>query len=293
MSFTAYQPKDLYAEVTNKIIADLEKGTVPWIKPWKCGLPFGGAAYNAASKKVYRGINTLLLFRPQFNHTGWMTFNQVRAAGGHVRKGEKGSMIVFFKIYKTTEKDKVTGENKDKSVPLLRSFTVFNLDQIDGLPEKYLPKQDERTDVERHAEADKVMAKAKIEHGGDRACYIPDLDLIKLPEPKAFANTESYYATSLHEMGHWTGHKSRLARTFGVHGTPNYAKEELVAEMSAAFMCATLGIQGQLQHADYIASWLSVLKSDKKAIVQAAGLAQKAADLVLGIDPTKLSEDAE
>jgi antirestriction protein ArdC len=285
---------DLYQEVTDKIVAALESGVAPWVRPWRAG-KCGGMPHNAITGKAYRGINVPLLWAPARPSAAWMTYKQAQGIGAQVRKGERGSMIVFYKPFTVTDKD---NSDKVKTIPLLRSFTVFNVDQIDNVPAKYLPALEPVESVRPDASiADTMMALATVRHGGDRAFYSPSLDYIQLPEFAQFHKQAGYRATSLHELTHWTGHADRCAREYGKRfGDQAYAREELVAEMGAAFLCAHAGIDAQLEHASYIESWLSVLKADKRAILIAASHAQKAADYVLlnaGIVQPETTETTE
>jgi antirestriction protein ArdC len=274
--------RDLYSEVTSKILDSLEKGVAPWVRPWKQSERFGGFAYNAISGKPYRGINVALLYAPHYPRAGWMTFKQALDVGANVRKGERSSLIVFFKKHVVKERNAATGEDKEKTIPLLRAFNVFNLDQVDNLPAKFAPAEDTRSEFERHEHAEKLLAQASVTHGGDRAFYSPSADVIRLPQPSQFDNPACYYATGLHELTHWTGHTKRLAREYGKRfGDSAYAREELVAEMGAAFLCAHSGIAAKLQHAEYIGSWIKTLKEDKRAVLVAASAAQRAADFVM------------
>lgn len=273
---------DVYTTVTDSIIKALEAGVAPWVKPWATnsgtGLPF-----NAVSKRPYSGTNVLLLFMAGgakgYSSDGWLTYKQAQEAGGHVRKGEKGTQIVFAKqITKTTFDD--AGNEQEERIPVLRLFTVFNVEQCEGLPDSLTGK------VEQPAVAGIPLAdafirglKANVSYGGNKACYIPSRDLIRLPLLSAFKTPEDHYATAIHEHAHWTGHESRLNRNLrNRFGDEAYAAEELIAEMTAAFVCARLGLQGQLQHAEYIGSWLKVLKGDKRAIFTASAAAAKASD---------------
>ena len=276
---------DLYASVTDKIIAALEAGTAPWVCPWSKGQGSALPA-NLASSRPYRGINVLLLNMQQMAHgyplNRWITFQQAKALGGSVRKGEHGTGIVFFKMLERDEAANDPGTRK--VIPLLRSFTVFNADQVDGLPEALtaIPAPPEGwTPI---AAAEEVMARsgATIRHSGDRAFYRPADDLIYMPPREAFPNPSNYYATALHELTHWTGAESRCNRVLSsrLH-IEAYAFEELVAEMGAAFLASHCGLPGELQHASYIASWLTALKNDKRLIFTASSLAQKAADFLL------------
>jgi antirestriction protein ArdC len=273
---TACEKGDIYTTITNKIIEALEAGTAPWVKPWASL----GAPRNAITKREYSGINTILLAMTTFSSNQWLTYNQARAAGGQVRKGEKGTTVVFFKPL--TIKDKSEQAEDEKVIPLLRSFTVFNTQQIEGLPESFIqtikPQINEFADNET---AEMLLVQANITHGSNRACFIPSRDEIHLPNKTEFKNVSDYYATALHELTHWTGHKSRLARDFsGRFGDGAYAFEELIAELGAAFLCASSGVDGQLQHDSYIASWLKVLKNDKKAIFTAAAAARKSTEFL-------------
>jgi antirestriction protein ArdC len=274
---------DLYQAVTDRIIESLESGVAPWVRPWTCTGKHGGMPYNAASGKPYRGINVALLWAPQYATAAWLTFKQAKDLGAHVRKGERGSMIVFYKPFAVTDRNAApdaNGNRPERLIPLLRSFTVFNVAQIDDLPERFAAPVVAETPAESVRDA--MMAIADVRHGGDRAFYAPGPDYIQLPHAAQFATIGEYRATALHELTHWTGHASRCAREYGKRfGDSAYAREELVAEMGAAFLCAIAGVDGRLQHAEYISHWLAVLKADKRAIVTAASHAQKAADYVL------------
>lgn len=289
---TNYKPKDLYQEVTDKIIAEIEGGRIPWIKPWT-NSGHGGLPYNVISGKPYRGINSMILIAPAAGE-GWLTFKQAQQVGAQVRKGEKGSMIVFFKPLKIEDRNApADATDKSKTIPMLKHFTVFHTSQVDNLPEKYQPKEcpvpSEKVRIEA---AEKLLEQSTIKHGGDRAFYNTGSDSITLPFQDQFKSVDDYYATALHELTHWTGHSSRCAREYGKRfGDQAYAREELVAEMGAAFLCAKTGIAGQLQHAAYLQSWLGVLKADKRALLVAAGAAQRAADFVTGWKAEEQEED--
>lgn len=270
--------KDIYQTITDQIIAALEQGAAPWVKPWStAGLP-----RNAVSGREYSGINTILLAMSPYGSPLWLTYNQAKAAGGQVRKGERGTGIVLFKPFNVTDVNNPIAP--EKSIPLLRSFTVFNVQQIDNLPEKFILVNKPQLDsFEYNKEAEMYLGKAIIEHGKSKACFIPSADVIYMPSKFYFKSESDYYATGLHELTHWTGHKSRLARDFsGRFGDGAYAFEELIAELGAAFLCGHCGIDGQLQHANYIQSWLKVLKNDKRAIFTAAAAARKASEFVTG-----------
>ena len=283
---------DIYASVTQQIITALEAGTAPWICPWRHeGL--GLAPANLSTGRPYRGINTLLLnLRTSANGYSlnrWITFQQARALGGHVRRGESGTQVVFFTMHDLKAKDDhstraANDEPARRVIPLMRSFTVFNAAQVEGLPEALTakPLQTEGWDPVVAAESLLDRSGAVIRHGGDRAFYQPSDDLIQLPPQRMFATPEGYYGTALHELTHWTGHPSRCNRSpTGRQQIEAYAFEELVAEMGAAFLNSHCGIEGELQHASYIASWLQALRNDKRLIFSAASLAQRAADYVI------------
>jgi len=282
------QPRvDVYERVTASIVRALEQGTRPWMKPWSriegegaAGLPL------RANGTPYRGINVLLLWGAAadagYTSSTWMTYKQAEAQGGRVRKGERGSMVVFANSFTKTETGE-NGQDEEREIPFLKAYTVFNVAQIDGLKEldaSPVPVLEKPQLIER-AEAFITGTGAVIRHGGNRAFYAPGSDHIQLPPVQAFRDIESYTATKAHELIHWTGHASRTAREFGRRfGDSAYAIEELVAEMGAAFLCAELGvaIEPREDHASYLAHWLQVLKEDKRAIFTAASQAQKAID---------------
>lgn len=270
---TACEKGDIYQTITDKIIAALETGSAPWVKPWASL----GAPRNAITGREYSGINTVLLAMTDCTSNQWLTFQQAKTAGGNVKKGEKGTTVVFFKPL--TIKEKTDQQTEDeKVIPLLRTFTVFNTQQIEGLPEKFTPPiKPQISAFDENEAAETLLNQAQIQYGMNRACFIPSLDKIHLPNKSEFNSIPDFYATALHELTHWTGHKNRLARDFtGRFGDAAYAFEELIAELGAAFLCASTGINGQLQHDSYIASWLKVLKNDKKAIFTASAAARKA-----------------
>jgi antirestriction protein ArdC len=274
--------RDVYQEVTDKIIAELEAGTTPWVKPWATA--GSHIPHNAATGRPYHGVNTLLLWMATaskgYSSQGWVTFKQAQDLGGHVRKGEHGEHVVFWKFLDKTERDQQTGEDHSVRIPMARMYTVFNVEQCEDLK---LPKREtiELSEHERHAAAEALIqgSMARVIYGGDRACYIPSRDEVHMPELGVFESAASYYATHLHELTHWTGHKTRCDRDLsGRFGSESYAAEELIAELGAAFLCGELGIQGELRHASYIESWLRVLRLDKRAIFTAASMATKAAE---------------
>jgi antirestriction protein ArdC len=274
----------VYEEVTQKIIEELEQGTAPWVKPWQGGV--GRMPYNATSQRRYSGVNVLLLwseaFRKGYRHHGWLTFKQARALGGHVKKGEHGCHVVYASSFTKHEQGE-DGEEQDRKIPFLKSYTVFNVAQTERLPSLIyaVPEKKPLDDAIEDVEVFLARIGADVRHGGDRACYMPGMDAIALPEPSCFETAAHYYATSLHEHTHWSGAKHRLNRDLtGRFGDAAYAAEELVAELSAAFLCASLSIPGRLRHAEYLGSWLKVLQEDKKAIFTAASRATEAAQFL-------------
>ena len=276
-------PTDVYQEVTDRIVAALESGTVPWRKPWTSGT---SEHHNPVSKTVYRGINPFLLDLTAqaagYGDPRWITFNQARAKGGCVRKGEKGTLVIFWKMLR--KQDDETGELR--TIPLLRHYRVFNIAQVDGIE---WPKLERRTfnPVECAEQIIREMQHAPvIQHGGPSAYYHPVLDTVQLPVREAFEDESAYYHTAFHELAHSTGHKTRLnrvevTRARVAFGDGDYALEELVAELGAAMVAGRAGIEPRTnQNAAYIASWLKALRNDHKMIVTAAGRAQRAADYI-------------
>lgn len=284
---------DVYARVTDRIVSDLERGVRTWMKPWSaehatdrmpslplrsCGTP-------------YRGVNVLLLWgeaiEKGYTRNIWMTYKQAETFGAHVRKGEHGSLVVYADTFRKTEENG-KGEEVERSIPFMKGYTVFNVEQIEGLPGRYAepvaPRDEGRTlELIEEAEAFFAATGATFRHGGNRAFYAPAADLIQLPVADAFRDAESYAATKAHELMHWTGHERRMAREFGKRfGDQAYAFEELVAELGAAFLCAGLNITPEVRedHAAYLSHWLEVLKEDKRAIFTAAAHAQRAADFL-------------
>ena len=286
---------DFYQRVTDKIIRDLEQGTRSWIKPWTTSLGHAAAARPLRHDGTpYRGVNVLILWSEAiergYTSSTWMTYRQAQALGAQVIKGEHGATVVYAKTIERTENDPDTGNDTVERIPVLRAYTVFNTEQIEGLPAQPKARHtviDPTSSKIDRADAFITATKATIVHKGNRACYIPSVDCIEMPHYRQFIDTptssaaEGYYATLLHELIHWTSPKHRCDRDIGKRfGDNAYAREELVAEIGAAFLCADLGIalEPRPDHAAYLASWLSVLKSDKRAIFAAAAMAQKAVD---------------
>jgi len=294
--------RDLYQHVTNRILEDLEHGVRPWLKPWSASSVGGSILPRRHNGIQYQGINVLLLWSEAmargYTATAWMTYRQALELGAHVRKGETGTLVVFADRITRTE-DGDNGESVERSIPYLKSYIVFNVEQIDGLPPQYVPQAPAPASVEiRHAQAESFIAatRATLRFGGDRAYYAPAFDVIQLPPLPAFRDMESYYGTALHELTHWTGHPSRCARELNGHrfGSEAYAFEELIAELGSAFLCAELGITPEVRddHVAYLAGWLTVLKQDKRAIFAAASQAQRAADYLHGLQPAVGAESA-
>jgi antirestriction protein ArdC len=284
----------LYQEVTDKVIAELEAGRVPWVQPWGRAKAGPGLPKNAATGRRYSGINVLILWgaviEKGYPRQTWLTFRQALALGGAVRKGEHGTTICYadrFIPKKEQERAAETGETPE-AIPFLKRFTVFNVEQCDRLPETVLgtPAPLPEREVIPRAEALIAETRADFRIGGERAYYDVAGDFIRVPPQPAFFEQINYYRTCFHELGHWTGHAARCARDLtGARGSKPYAREELVAEMASAFVCASLSITPTVRHTDYLGSWLEVLREDNRAIFRAASLASKAADFVLACEP--------
>ena len=296
------QKPDLYADITNRIVEQLEQGARPWIKPWTHTHAAGPISRpKRHDGKPYQGVNVLVLWmeaeKKGYTAPIWMTFRQAQELGGHVRKGEHGTQVVYANAITRTEHNDETGEDEEHRIPFLKAYYVFNVEQIDSLPGHYYAKTERLGPLPKriaHAEAFFANTGARVEHGGDSAAYLPGSDLIRMPHLEAFKDAESYYATLGHETVHWTRHESRLNRDFGRKrwGDEGYAMEELVAEVGSAFVCADLGLalEPRQDHAAYVASWLKVLKSDKRAIFAVSAAAQKAVAYLHGLQPGYTSE---
>lgn len=267
---------DIYQTVTDSIIEALESGVKPWVCPWVRNGVAAGLPANLSTGTAYSGINIMLLWcsaaKQGFQDSRWLTYKQAQELGGQVRKGEHGTTAIF---YKTLEKEAEDGEIE--KIPMLKSFTVFNVEQIDGLAIDAVPQPVIEFDSLPEVEALFTRSGAKITECGVKAFYRPATDEICLPERFRFADAANFYATGLHELVHWTGAKSRLNREKGGRfGSEGYAFEELIAELGSAFLMADLGVSGEVQHESYIASWLKALKGDKRYIFKAAAAASKA-----------------
>lgn len=279
----------IYESVTEKIIAALERGVVPWRKPWHTGVQL---PVNVKTNRQYRGINAFLLAMAPYQDHRWLTMKQAGELGGRIRKGEKSAMVVFWKHWNpppNTDEE----EAKRRSVPLLRSYLVWNAEQCEGLNLPPLLTVWPVAEVERIARADDLVrlmpCPPEIRETGKAAWYSPSQDLVQVPPLSTFESADSFYATLFHELGHATGHANRLGRN-GVtgearFGSGEYSKEELVAELTSAFCCATVGLDHALieDSASYLQGWLRVLRDDPKAMVVAAAQAQKATDWIMGI----------
>jgi antirestriction protein ArdC len=295
-------PADIYQQVTDRIVAALENGVSPWRKPWASGT--NGLPRNVVSTNAYRGVNVWLLWL-MAEEKGWSsglfgTYRQWQQLGGHVRRAEHGTKIVFWNVSKKMVRDDESGEEEEKRRFFARTYTVFNAEQCAGAsldrfqaPVIDLPFVD-------FEPAEKMIAAtgADIRIGGDKAFYHPANDFIQLPRKESFESTAAFYSTALHELTHWTGHTSRLNRLdkLARFGSGVYAVEELVAEMGAAYLTAALGVPNESSHdnaAAYVAHWLQVLRADAKAVFTASSAATKAADFLLGFRQDSKSEQTE
>jgi antirestriction protein ArdC len=283
----------LYQEVTDRIVAELEAGRVPWVRPWDNARGDVGLPRNAATGRPYSGINILILWAAVIDKAypaqRWLTFRQALDLGGAVRKGERGTTVVYAdRFIPEDERERARRHDDEPSaIPFLKRFTVFNVAQCDGLPDtafspvRPLPPRE----IVPRAEALIAATGAHIIVRGNEAFYSPALDAIQVPPQPAFFRQIDWYRTCFHELGHWTGHPSRLNRDLsGRFRSDPYAREELVAEMASAFVCAALEIVPTVRHADYLANWLTVLREDNRAIFRAASQASKAADYILACE---------
>jgi antirestriction protein ArdC len=286
----------LYSEITDKIIAELEAGRVPWVQPWgtagvsaPLGLP-----RNAATDRAYSGVNVLILWDAiiarGFAGQSWLTFRQALSLGGHVRKGESGTTVIYADRFIPDDERRRAEQDGDEAhaIPFLKRFTVFNCQQCENLPEALtVAPTPVRTDLIL-PEVDALIRATGIDFriGGDQAFYAPGPDYVQVPPPEAYFEPINWHRTALHECSHAVGHPSRLKRDLsGSFGSKKYAFEELIAEIASAFVCASLGIVPTVRHADYLGSWLEVLREDNRAIVRAASAASKAADYLLAFRP--------
>jgi len=284
--------RDLYEGVTARILAELEAGAAPWVKPWSA-TPGANHPHNAATGRPYSGANVVLLWMAT-SSSGWktprfLTFKQALDLGGNVRKGEHGTKVYFVKQLTVRDTSKPAGDDEAvRRFGMLREYTVFNVDQCEKLPAKITHPEAKapRNQDQRHQDGDEFLKAtgADMREGHGQACYYPGADYIGMPAFASFKGADHFYNTAFHELGHWTGHKSRLDRDMrGRFGDRHYAAEELVAELTAAFLCAEFSFDGELRHAGYIGNWIELLKSDARAFFTAASKAQAAADYVRGL----------
>ena len=304
MSMKEKTPRiDIYAKITDRIVAELAKGVRPWMQPWHSSNAIGRVSRPLRHNGLpYSGMNVLLLWSEGiargYNAPIWMTFKQALELGGVVRKGEGGSMVVFASRFTRTETNASGGEF-DREIPFLKAYSVFNVAQIEGLPDHYYGSAEPvRDPIERIELADRYFANtgAIIRHGGDNAYYAPATDHIQMPPFETFRDAAAYVATLSHEATHWTAAPHRLARDLSRYAKDRTerASEELVAELGSCFLCADLGLAPELEprpdHARYLGSWLKVLGDDKRAIFSAAAHAQRAVEFLHGLQPTASQE---
>jgi antirestriction protein ArdC len=283
---------DIYDEVTRKIIAELEAGRLPWVQPWQADHAGPAMPHNAAKGRRYSGINVLLLWAAQldagYSSGGWMTYKQAAELGASVRKGEHGTMVVYAdsfvpKACHNSATNEASG-GEPQRIPFLKRFTVFNVSQIENLPEQFSAAPELKGEREQVEAAEQVIRASGVDFriGGDKAFYVHSTDFVVVPDQRRFFAQIDYYRTACHELTHATGHHTRLDRKLmTIDGVKDRAKEELVAELGSAFVLASLGITPTVRHADYIGTWLEVLRNDKRAIFRAASAASKAADWLL------------
>ena len=286
MNDTPKPRRDLYQEVTDKIVASIEAGTAPWLRPW-ADLAEMGMPQNGLSNRPYSGVNTALLFMASqaqgYDSNRWYTYKQAAELGAQVRRGEKSTAVVFFKMLQASERGNDASQDKSRTIPFLTEYRVFNASQIDGLaPEQKLVRS--WTPIEA---VNEVVARLKpdIRFGGNRAFYAVghDRDFIQMPHQGAFPSAESFSSTLLHEISHWTGAEQRLNRQFGAWGSENYDREEIRADLASSFLCAELGVPTNLDaNAAYIGSFVRRLKSDKFEIFRAMKDASRIAEFATG-----------
>jgi antirestriction protein ArdC len=280
--------RDLYEEVSARIVAELERGAAPWVKPWSATAGINTPC-NAVTNRPYSDCDVVLLWMARaagYRVPRFVTYKQALELGGHVRKGEHGTKVYFVKQLQIKNGDDEEAETR--VIPMLREYTVFNVDQCENLPSRVvtLPNTKPRNQDERDATIDEFLScsGATIREGFGEAYYRPSDDFISMPSFGAFKSAAHFYGTAFHELGHWTGHKSRLDRDLRHRfGERAYAAEELVAELCAAFLCAEFSIDGDLRHAGYIQSWIGLLKRDCRAFFTACSKAQAAADYLRGL----------
>lgn len=284
--------RDLYAEVTARIVGELERGAAPWVKPW-AATAGQNVPQNAVTNRPYSGCNVILLWlagNRDWAQPRFLTYKQAIEAGGNVRKGEHGTKVYFVKQRQV--KDESGDEADTRLVPMLREYTVFNVEQCENLPDSVKagrPMRIRNPDT-RDALADQFLHStgADIHEGHGEAYYVPSQDFISMPAFGAFKGADHFYNVAFHEISHWTGHKSRLDRDLkNRFGSREYAAEELIAELGAAFLSAEFGFDGDVRNAGYIGTWIDLLKSDKRAFFTASSKASKAADYLRGLALTE------
>ena len=299
---SASHPKDrvnLYQQITERIIAELEAGRVPWVQPWGTAQTAIGMPYNAVSQRRYSGVNVLSLWdatvsRGVAGHA-FLTFRQAQALGGTVRRGERGVGIIYTHRFVPGEERRraeVEGRNPVGSIPFLKSFTVFSVDQCDGLPTHIVapPPPIAEGLVLPQVEALIAASGADFRIGGAMAYYSPSHDYVRVPRPDAYFEPINWHRTALHEMSHWGGGAARLGRDqSGAFGSREYGYEELIAEISSAYCCSSLGISPTVRHADFIGSWLEIIKENTRAILRAASAASRCADYLLSFLPEQVA----
>jgi antirestriction protein ArdC len=290
--------RDLYGEVTARIIAELEAGASPWVKPWSA-TPGANTPCNAVSNRPYSGCNVVLLWMARAAGYGtprFLTFKQALELGGNVRKGEHGTKVYFVKQLQFRAQG-ADDNAATRLVPMMRAYTVFNVDQCENLPDSITagkPMRVRNPDT-RDELADGFLQStgADIREGHGEACYVPSRDFISMPAFAGFRGADHFYNVAFHELAHWTGHKARLDRDLkNRFGSRHYAAEELIAELGAAFLCAEFGFDGDVRNAGYIATWIELLKTDKRAFFTACSQASKAADYLRALALATPSERA-
>jgi antirestriction protein ArdC len=276
--------RNLYREVTDRILTELRNGALPWVKPWSSIAPSAAIPQNALTQRPYSGMNVVLLWGLTniYPTARFLTYKQALQCGGSVKKGEKGYSIYFFGT--ATQRDGEGDEDDRKAFRFLRYYTVFNVAQCENLPnaitggKRVKPRNLDKRDVLADEFTSSIGADVREGHG--EAYYAPGKDFVSMPGFLSFSSADSFYSTLFHELGHWTGHEKRLDRVFGKFGSQGYAAEELTAELTAAFLCAEFGFDNGLRHAGYIEHWIKLLTDHDKAFVNAAAQAQKAADFM-------------
>ena len=276
--------RDLYAEVSARIVAELEAGAAPWVKPWSA-TPGANTPCNAVSNRPYSGCNVVLLWMAQaagYRTPRFLTFKQAVDLGGHVRRGERGTKVYFVKQLQVRDEGEDDGSST-RLIPMMREYTVFNVDQCENLPNEINtgePVRVRNPDIrDELADAFLRSTGADIGEGHGEAYYVPSRDFISMPAFAGFKGADHFYNVVFHELTHWTGHRSRLDRDLKTRfGSRDYAAEELIAELGAAFLCAEFGFDGDVRNAGYIASWIELLNADKRAFFTACGQASKAAE---------------